>query len=103
MTAGSHNVYRHVEANCNTDGSTLVGNSGGGATTYTFTDADLADGEVVFACQVGSHCTSGQILTVQVVEDDPATSGSHMQRVTGWSWGVATVSLGTVMMMVIMA
>ena len=56
-----HNVYIHPTGNCSTDGRTLVGSES--PAVYTFTEADEAKGEVTFACDVGSHCESGQKIT----------------------------------------
>jgi plastocyanin len=59
---GSHNVFIHPTKTCSTRGSISVGRSSG--VKYTFTKADI--GDMVFACDVGTHCTLGMILTVTV-------------------------------------
>ena len=59
-----HNVFVHPSGDCTEDGATLVGDTS--PATYTVTDADVASGSITFACDVGSHCESGMILTFQV-------------------------------------
>ena len=59
-----HNVLIHPSGDCTEDGATLVGETS--PATYTVTDADVASGSITFACDVGSHCESGMILTFQV-------------------------------------
>ena len=59
---GSHDVFIHPTKTCSTSESVLVGRLSG--VKYTFTKADI--GDKVFACEVGSHCALGMILTVTV-------------------------------------
>ncbi len=58
------NIYQSEE--CDSDGSTFIGAKTG--TTYTFTSDDV--GEVVFACSVGTHCNSGQVVKFTVVAEE---------------------------------
>jgi plastocyanin len=63
--ASFHNVYLHPSGSCDRSDSMLVGGDGEGGgegASYTFT----GPGRYTFACQVGSHCDAGQILTVNV-------------------------------------
>ena len=55
-----HNVYIHPTGTCDRDGGSLLGGNDAGSVTYTFTEP----GPVTFACQAGSHCDSGQIVTI---------------------------------------
>ena len=57
---GNHNVFLHPTGTCDAAGATEVGSSSGAV--YTFTEA----GSFTFACEVGGHCGSGQILTFTV-------------------------------------
>ena len=57
-------MFVHPSGDCTEDGATLVGDTS--PATYTVTDADVASGSITFACDVGSHCESGMILTFQV-------------------------------------
>jgi plastocyanin len=59
--SGQHNVFLHPTGTCDAAGATVVGNAGTVA-VYTFTEA----GSFTFACEVGDHCGSGQILTFTV-------------------------------------
>ena len=60
--SGYHNVYVHPSGTCDDANAVLVGSSS--PAVYTFTSDDV--GDVVFACDVGSHCESGQIVTFTV-------------------------------------
>jgi hypothetical protein len=60
--SGNHNVYVHPSGTCDDANAILVGSSS--PAVYTFTSDDV--GDVVFACDVGSHCESGQIVTFTV-------------------------------------
>ena len=67
-------MFVHPSGDCTEDGATLVGDAS--PATYTVTDADVASGSVTFACDVGSHCESGMILTFMVDStSDPAVPG----------------------------
>jgi plastocyanin len=57
---GARNVFLHPTGTCDAAGATEVGSSSGAV--YTFTAA----GSFTFACEVGQHCESGQILTFTV-------------------------------------
>eukprot|EP00554_Chaetoceros_debilis_P016152 CAMPEP_0194125120 /NCGR_PEP_ID=MMETSP0150-20130528/59298_1 /TAXON_ID=122233 /ORGANISM="Chaetoceros debilis, Strain MM31A-1" /LENGTH=303 /DNA_ID=CAMNT_0038818913 /DNA_START=62 /DNA_END=973 /DNA_ORIENTATION=- len=60
-----HNVYIHPSQECSQDGAIVVGaTSSNGDSSYTFQSSDV--GKMTFACDVGSHCERGQILTVTV-------------------------------------
>eukprot|EP00549_Striatella_unipunctata_P002663 CAMPEP_0118709134 /NCGR_PEP_ID=MMETSP0800-20121206/22411_1 /TAXON_ID=210618 ORGANISM="Striatella unipunctata, Strain CCMP2910" /NCGR_SAMPLE_ID=MMETSP0800 /ASSEMBLY_ACC=CAM_ASM_000638 /LENGTH=115 /DNA_ID=CAMNT_0006612679 /DNA_START=118 /DNA_END=465 /DNA_ORIENTATION=- len=59
---GFHDVHIHPSFTCAQAGRKMVGASSGAS--YSFTEADV--GEVVFACDVGSHCETGQIMRVTV-------------------------------------
>lgn len=67
---GFHNVFLHPTASCAQDGAISVGGSTGA--TYTFVASD-AGKTLTFACDVGSHCESGQILDVAVAAADSMT------------------------------
>ena len=56
-----HNVYIHKDATCDTAGSIFVTDV---PSSYTFTAEDV--GEVVFACQVDTHCQDGQLMIFTV-------------------------------------
>jgi plastocyanin len=59
---GNHNVFLHPSGTCNQRGSTLVGSRSARNGKFTFTKP----GKYTFACQVGSHCNQGQIVTFTV-------------------------------------
>jgi hypothetical protein len=59
----THDVNVHPSGDCDKTGRILVGAST--AATYTFVEDDV--GELVFACDVTSHCELGLILTFTVV------------------------------------
>jgi plastocyanin len=59
--SGGHNVFLHPTGTCDDAGATEVSSSS--PVIYTFTEA----GSFTFACDVGSHCENGQILTFTVV------------------------------------
>jgi hypothetical protein len=56
-----HDVYVHPSGDCDETGRSLVGASSGDSATYTFIEDDV--GELVFSCDVGTHCEEGMILT----------------------------------------
>jgi hypothetical protein len=58
----THNVYVHPSGDCGEDGRILVGASTGAM--YTFVEDDV--GELVFACDISSHCGLGLIVTFTV-------------------------------------
>ena len=62
---GTHNVFLHPTGTCDAAGATEVGSTSGAV--YTFTAA----GSFTFACEVGQHCESGQILTFTVAGGTP--------------------------------
>jgi len=57
---GFHNVYHHPSGTCSDAGATLVGSDSGASWTAP------SAGTFVFACDVGSHCEWGQIVTVTI-------------------------------------
>lgn len=59
-----HNLYIHPSGSCDETGRTMVGENTGDD-TYSFTEDD-AGTTITFACDVGSHCTAGQILNFTV-------------------------------------
>jgi hypothetical protein len=61
--SSSHNVYLHPSGSCDQNNAELVGDTDAGSVTYTFDAA----GTYTFACNVGSHCNQGQIITVTAV------------------------------------
>jgi plastocyanin len=69
---GGHNVYLHPSNDCGDTNAVGVGNtpSTSGA-SYTFTEA----GTFTFACDVGSHCSSGQIVTFTVSAAEAESGG----------------------------
>ena len=66
-----HNVFIHPSGDCSHDGSTELGGNDAGSVTYTFTEA----GPITFACQAGSHCDSGQIVTITASDGLPNIAG----------------------------
>ena len=60
---GHHHVSIYSDATYNTRNKTFIGGSPG--TDYTFTDNDV--GDIVFFCNIGSHCDRGQIVTFKVI------------------------------------
>ena len=60
----SHNVYIHPTGDCEESGRVLVGDRGGPA-PYTFT-ADDGGKTTTFACDIGSHCEIGQMVSFAV-------------------------------------
>ena len=60
--AGNHNVFVHPSGDCTEDDASSVGASS--PAVYTFVSGDI--GTKVFACDVGSHCENGQIITFTV-------------------------------------
>jgi hypothetical protein len=65
--SSNHNVYIHPTGDCSEDGRIMVGDNNASPVTYTFT-ADEVGTTVVFACDTGSHCESGQIISYAVVD-----------------------------------
>ncbi|CAJ1931020.1 unnamed protein product [Cylindrotheca closterium] len=61
-----HNVYIHPTGDCDEMGSVLVGENAGPA-LYTFSEEDAGQ-TITFACDIGSHCEAGQIISFQVEE-----------------------------------
>eukprot|EP00527_Entomoneis_sp_CCMP2396_P003336 CAMPEP_0198146884 /NCGR_PEP_ID=MMETSP1443-20131203/32061_1 /TAXON_ID=186043 /ORGANISM="Entomoneis sp., Strain CCMP2396" /LENGTH=166 /DNA_ID=CAMNT_0043810987 /DNA_START=41 /DNA_END=541 /DNA_ORIENTATION=- len=60
-----HDVYVHPSGDCDETGRILVaGESIDDSATYTFMEDDV--GELVFVCNVGTHCEDGMILTFTV-------------------------------------
>jgi hypothetical protein len=58
----NHNVYLYPSGSCsNTTGRVLLGESSD-TTSYTFAADDVGK-NLTFVCGVGSHCSSGQIVT----------------------------------------
>lgn len=53
-------VYVHPSGTCDRAGATLLGDNAAGSVTYSFDAA----GTVTFACQAGTHCEAGQIVTI---------------------------------------
>jgi plastocyanin len=77
--AGNHNVLIHPSGDCDTTGAIPVGGTGDSAgAPYTFVETDI--GEVVFACDVGTHCENqAMIMTVTVsagATSAPAAAGA---------------------------
>merc|ERR1711865_1097202 len=57
-----HDVHLHKSGSCDKKGSKLVGSTTAGRVSFRFSKA----GEYTFACQQGSHCKAGQIITFEV-------------------------------------
>jgi plastocyanin len=76
--SGFHNVLIHPSGNCDEEGAIDVGATSGAS--YTFEEKDV--GEVVFACDVGSHCEFGQIVTFEVKGPDNNDTVSIQPTVT---------------------
>lgn len=62
--ASNHNVYIHPTGTCDEMGRILVSDIVGPA-SYTFSASD-AGRTRTFACDIGAHCESGQIISFQV-------------------------------------
>jgi hypothetical protein len=98
--SGYHNVYMHPSGTCDEANAVLVGSTSPAA--YTFTSDNV--GDVIFACDVGTHCESGQIVTVTVSEAAVANtdcSGSWSACTTACeaaadrTWSETTAQSGT--------
>lgn len=61
--SGLHNVNLHPTGTCDEAGATLVAPS---SMTATASWTATAAGTFVFACDMGDHCESGQVVTVTV-------------------------------------
>eukprot|EP01046_Picozoa_sp_COSAG06_P024150 COSAG06_NODE_1953_length_7994_cov_40.573583_2_plen_450_part_00 len=69
--SGYHNVYLHPSGDCSEAGATGPTSGSAGTSGAAF---DLARaGTYTFACDVGSHCELGQIVTITVTGDAAAT------------------------------
>jgi len=70
---GMHNVLIHPSGTCDEMNAVPVGSvyDGEAGSQYTFVEEDANIGKVTFACDVGDHCESGQIITfiVAAMED----------------------------------
>mmetsp|Transcript_1899 Transcript_1899/g.3404 ORF Transcript_1899/g.3404 Transcript_1899/m.3404 type:complete len:222 (+) Transcript_1899:81-746(+) len=73
-----HNVNIHPTGDCSKDGAILIGDQSGAK--YTFTADDV--GTVTFACDVGKHCSFGQIITYDVTLPTPTESPSQSPPAT---------------------
>jgi plastocyanin len=76
--SSGHNVFVHPSGTCDRSGASQLGSNsagGGDGACHTFTE----EGSKTFACQVGSHCNFGQIVTVNV----GAASGSMYDPSSG--------------------
>ena len=61
----NHNVFKHPSDDCDqTDAIEIAGSSSFGFVSYIFQAEDV--GQVTFACDYGSHCAYGQLVTIQV-------------------------------------
>lgn len=67
---GQHNVYLHPSGSCDPAHSIMVGSSRARKGVFKFTNP----GKYIFACQIGSHCQVGQILTINVKARSSAAS-----------------------------
>ena len=81
------NVFIHPSGDCDETGRIDFGGSASPA-TYTFAEDDI--GEVVFACDVGSHCELGQIVTFNVIAEGEGTPTSAPTSATIAGEGVDT-------------
>jgi plastocyanin len=75
--SGGHNVYLHPSGDC--DQTDATGPTTGSADTSGATFALAEAGTYVFACDVGSHCENGQIVTITVsaaAEPEPCPAGA---------------------------
>ena len=92
----NHNVFIHPSGNCDETGRVDFGGTSSPA-SYTFAEEDI--GEMIFACDIGSHCESGQIVTFNVIagggEDTPTrtptetSAGATMKKTLGFSWTIS--------------
>lgn len=74
-----HDVHLHPSGSCDRAGAVLIGdNADGDATRGGVSHQFTEPGSYTFACQMGSHCDSGQIVTVVVT-----AGGSCTGDVTG--------------------
>ena len=61
----NHNVFKHPSDDCDqTDAIEIARSSSFGFVSYIFQAEDV--GQVTFACDYGSHCAYGQVVTIQV-------------------------------------
>lgn len=99
---GTHNVNRQVSANCSlsTEGDDVVFISDTPPATYQVENED-AGKTIYFTCRVGSHCESGMVMAVSVVDDygrgDYEPSSFSVLN-PSWTLALAILS-GSVLMM----
>lgn len=82
--AFTHTVYIHPTHSCVKTGNTLLGNVS--PVTYTFKKRD-AGKSIYFACDIASHCSLGQHITIDVA---PLASTSISANTTAMVNGTAT-------------
>jgi len=85
--SGFHNVYIHLSGTCATtiDTRILVGKAPDTSGIYTFTKADSGK-SIFFACDVGSHCSSGRMgitFTVDESEENPLCKDNNEWKFKG--------------------
>ena len=110
--SSSHNVFIHPSGDCDEAGRIDFGGTSSPA-SYTFAEEDI--GEMIFACDIGSHCELEQIVTFNVIaggegtptsaptsatidgegEDTPTSAptetsaGATMKKTLGFSWTIS--------------
>ena len=91
----SHDLHLHPSGTCNRKGSKLIGKRSDGkkGVTYKFTKP----GKYTFACQVGRHCDSGQIVTYIVGGSSGSSSADELKSCckNGVKSGKCVVGKGT--------
>jgi uncharacterized protein (DUF305 family) len=88
---GNHNVFLHPSGTCTQGGSKLVGSRSARTGSFKFTKP----GKYTFACQVGSHCAQGQIVTFTVGGMKPMPMPMPMCKKGSLCGGQVQVSCGT--------
>eukprot|EP00592_Proboscia_alata_P009696 CAMPEP_0194357676 /NCGR_PEP_ID=MMETSP0174-20130528/5126_1 /TAXON_ID=216777 /ORGANISM="Proboscia alata, Strain PI-D3" /LENGTH=185 /DNA_ID=CAMNT_0039127795 /DNA_START=48 /DNA_END=605 /DNA_ORIENTATION=+ len=66
---GVHNVAFHPNGGCDKTDAVILGSSTG--YSYTVVEDDI--GQKVFACDIGDHCSKGQLIDATISSDDGVT------------------------------
>jgi len=87
-----HNAYKMPSKNayetCEFNAATLLAEAGSGKYSYTITEDDARQGDIYFACGVGSHCLGNQKVKVSVAGsvndfiERPAPTSTYVLRLS---------------------